>query len=168
MSKLLFKKYGARNTSTASIPVKKANYATDENNLEQCGSMRVSLSSEYTIESRRISVSTSAIGQKIESNQDVYEVVCCSHCEIFQKQLESLNAKVDKLQRVVETQNAAIMDAIAGQNVATEQLVRQESQKAPVVKYFPICNISEMQQLENKITIEMSMKLPFLLYFNLT
>ncbi|XP_036329511.1 uncharacterized protein LOC118741632 [Rhagoletis pomonella] len=46
------------------------------------------------------------------------------------------------------------MDAIAGQKVATEQLVRQESQKAPVVKYFPICNISEMQQLENKITCD--------------
>lgn len=56
------------------------------------------------------------------------------------------------MQNVVEFQNAAIMDAIAGQKVATQQLVRQEAQNTPVVKYFPVCDIPEMQALECKIT----------------
>ncbi|XP_067628490.1 uncharacterized protein [Eurosta solidaginis] len=44
------------------------------------------------------------------------------------------------------------MDEIASQKVATEQLVRQEAQSAPVTKYFPICKIQELEHLEEKIT----------------
>ncbi|XP_067612826.1 uncharacterized protein [Eurosta solidaginis] len=44
------------------------------------------------------------------------------------------------------------MDEIAGQKVATEQLIRQEAQSAPVTKYFPICKKQELEHLEEKIT----------------
>ncbi|XP_017493281.1 PREDICTED: uncharacterized protein LOC108381367 isoform X1 [Rhagoletis zephyria] len=153
MNKHLFKKYGAQNpiTSAAKIPIKKTKYTTENKMLLQNSSRRVSLTSECTIESRRISVSTSAI-EANESNQEVFQVVCCSHCNIFEKQLQAMGEKIEVLQNVVETQNAAIMDAIAGQKVATEQLVRQEAQNTPVVKYFPICDIPEMRALECKIT----------------
>ncbi|XP_017465362.1 PREDICTED: uncharacterized protein LOC108358497 [Rhagoletis zephyria] len=68
MNKHLFKKYGAQNpsTSAAAIPIKKAKYTTENKMLLQNSSRRVSLTSECTIESRRISVSTSAI----EANGD--------------------------------------------------------------------------------------------------
>ncbi|XP_036335213.1 uncharacterized protein LOC118745707 isoform X2 [Rhagoletis pomonella] len=153
MNKHLFKKYGAQtpSTSAAAVPIKKAKYATENRILLENSSRRVSVASECTIESRRISVSTSAI-QTNETNQEVFQVVCCSHCNVFEKQLQAMDKKIEVLHNVVETQNAAIMDAIAGQKVATEQLERQEAQNTAVVKYFPVCDIPEMQALEFKIT----------------
>ncbi|XP_017481301.1 PREDICTED: uncharacterized protein LOC108370485 [Rhagoletis zephyria] len=128
--------------------MKKARYAIETDNPGPS----FSVSSECTIESRRISVSTSAKEYNTEPNQGVFEVVCCSHCNKFEKQLQAIDKKLEQLQLTVETQNTAIMDAISGQKVATEQLVRQEAQTAPVTKYFPICDIPEMQHLEEKIT----------------
>ncbi|XP_049316754.1 uncharacterized protein LOC109579422 isoform X1 [Bactrocera dorsalis] len=145
-----FKKYGAPNlkTSTTAIPMKKARYGIDTAHLGQ----NISVSSECTIESRGISVSTSATKYTNESNQGVFEVVCCSHCNTFEKQLQDIGKKLDDLQLIVEAQNTAIMDAIAVQKVATEQLIRQESKNAPITKYFPISDVPEMHQLEEKIT----------------
>lgn len=88
----------------------------------------------------------------LEPPQNVYEVVCCSHCSTFEKNLEKLESTIKDLRRVVESQNSAIMDAIATQKVATEQLVRQELGNAPVLNYFPINNVEELTQLENKLS----------------
>ncbi|XP_067631644.1 uncharacterized protein [Eurosta solidaginis] len=174
MSKHIFKKFEAqnKNSSTAAIPAKKVKY---ENSYPRTSS--VTCASESTIESRRISLSSSVIehttaaltirlpngtgllrvvlSRKFEATQSVFEVVSCSHFKIFERQLQSIEKnleKLDHLQMIVDTQNTAIMDAIAGLKVATEQLVRQEVQNTPVVKYFPLCDVYEMQQMDEKIT----------------
>ncbi|XP_067614689.1 uncharacterized protein [Eurosta solidaginis] len=154
MSKHIFKKFEAqnKNSSTAAIPTKKVKFS-DENSYPRTSS--VTCASKSTIESRRISLSSSVIEHTTEATQSVFEVVCCSHCKIFEGQLQSIEKnleKLDHLQMIVDTQNTAIMDAIAGLKVATEQLVRQEVQNTPVVKYFPLCDVYEMQQLDEKIT----------------
>ncbi|XP_067612990.1 uncharacterized protein [Eurosta solidaginis] len=154
MSKHIFKKFEAqnKNSSTAAIPAKKVKFS-DENSYPRTSS--VTCASESTIESRRISLSSSVIEHTTEATQSFFEVVCCSHCKIFERQLQSIEKnleKLDHLQMIVDTQNTAIMDAIAGLKVATEQLVRQEVQNTPVVKYFPLCDVYEMQQLDEKIT----------------
>ncbi|XP_067627807.1 uncharacterized protein [Eurosta solidaginis] len=152
MSKHIFKKFEAqnKNSSTAAIPAKKVKY---ENSYPRTSS--VTCASESTIESRRISLSSSVIEHTTEATQCVFEVVSCSHFKIFERQLQSIEKnleKLDHLQMIVDTQNTAIMDAIAGLKVATEQLVRQEVQNTPVVKYFPLCDVYEMQQMDEKIT----------------
>ncbi|XP_067622122.1 uncharacterized protein [Eurosta solidaginis] len=112
----------------------------------------LTISSECIVESRRISISTSVRDYNSDTKTGVLEVVCCSHCSKFENQLDAILKKLEDLQLAVENQNIAIMDEIAGQKVATEQLVRQEAQSAPVTKYFPICKIQELEHLEEKIT----------------
>ncbi|XP_017474672.1 PREDICTED: uncharacterized protein LOC108365202 [Rhagoletis zephyria] len=151
MNKHFLKKFGAQNRSTsmAAIPAKKAKYA---NKTINPGTSGISHVNECTIESRRISISTSTIGYNPELTEGVLEVVCCSHCNLFEKQLETIDEKLDQLLLTVERQNTAIMDAIASQKVVTQQLVRQETQNVPVAKYFPVCDIAEMEELEAKIS----------------
>ncbi|XP_036344444.1 uncharacterized protein LOC118753680 [Rhagoletis pomonella] len=163
------KKYSPRNATPGAKNAKQPKFLLDttdmsasrKNEIELTiesrrisSARQISVSNEYTIESRRVSVAATieTHAGSLEPPQNVYEVVCCSHCSTFEKKFEKLEGTIKELRRVVESQNVAIMDAIATQKVATEQLVRQESENAPVVKYFPLNNLEELAQLESKLS----------------